>query len=76
MERIILRNTTRHQAFQINAAFGKDIWKDMERLVIKDNIAENESFQLNHGTTLQAALILLDRQDARIFAARQKVGKT
>ena len=58
---------------QINAALGEDIWKDMNRLIIKDNVAGNQSVQVNHGTTLEATLLLLDRQDERIAAVRRKV---
>jgi hypothetical protein len=74
-ERIILRNTAKQQSLQINAALGEDIWKDINRLVIKENISENECVQVNHATTLEATLLLLDRQDERIAAARQKASQ-
>lgn len=74
-ERIILRNSARHQALQINAALGEDIWKGIDRLVIKDNVVQDQAVQVNHGTTLEAALLLLDRQDERIAAARQRASR-
>ena len=67
-ERIILRNTAQQQSIQINAALGEDIWKELNRLVIKDNIAKDQAVQLNYGTTLEAALLLLNIQDKRIAA--------
>ena len=69
-ERIILRNMARDQALQVNAALGEDIWKHMTRLVIEDNVAENQAVQFNHGTSLEAMGFALDRQDRRIAAAR------
>ena len=72
MERIILRNTARHQAMQINAALGEDVWKEMDRLVIKDNVAEDQAVQVNHGTTIETFMFLVEHQDRKI-AARQKV---
>ncbi|KAF1919370.1 hypothetical protein BDU57DRAFT_443035 [Ampelomyces quisqualis] len=74
-ERIILRNTAKQQSLQINAALGEDLWRDINRLVIKENISENESVQVNHATTLEATLLLLDRQDDRIAAARQRTSQ-
>jgi hypothetical protein len=75
MERIILRNTARHQAMQINAALGEDIWKEIDRLVIKDNVAEHQAVQVNHGTTIETFMFLTDYQDRKI-AARQKSHKS
>jgi hypothetical protein len=69
-ERIILRNEARNQALQINAALQEDIWKDINRLVIRDNVAEDQALQVNYGTTHEMTLLLLDRQDKRIAARR------
>jgi hypothetical protein len=69
-ERIILRNTARDQAAQVNAPIETDIWKDVDRLVIKDNVAEGQALQLNYGTTLAITSLLLDRQDKIITMPR------
>jgi hypothetical protein len=69
--RVILRNMARHQALQINAAVGDDIWKNINRLVIKDNVAEDQAIQINHGTTLEVTMALINLQ-GKIIAARQK----
>ncbi|KAH9878151.1 hypothetical protein J1614_003368 [Plenodomus biglobosus] len=65
-ERIILRNSARHQALQINAALEEDIWKDISRLVIRDNVAEDQAVQVNHGMTLGVTRYLLAEQSRRI----------
>ena len=62
-ERIILRNIARNQSAQINAAIETDIWKDVNRLVIKDNVAEDQALQFNYGATLEITSLLLDRRD-------------
>jgi hypothetical protein len=74
-ERIILRNTARHRAMQINAAIGKDIWKRINRLEIKDNVAEDQALQVNHGLSLEVALKLFDLHDKRTIAPCQQVGR-
>ena len=71
-ERIIMKNLTRNQALQINAALGEDIWKEMDRLVIKDNVAEHESIQVNHATSLEVFKFLLETQDKKIAMVRQR----
>ncbi|KAF2686953.1 hypothetical protein K458DRAFT_441624 [Lentithecium fluviatile CBS 122367] len=71
-ERIILRNLARDQAFQINAALGKDIWKDINRLVIEDNVAENQAVQINHGTTFEAAKFMRAWQKETIVLVGQQ----
>lgn len=65
-ERIILRNSARHQALQINAALEEDIWKGISRLVIRDNVAEDQAVQVNHGMTLGVTKYLLAEQNRRI----------
>lgn len=71
-ERIILRNTARNQALQINAAVGEDIWKDVGRLVIKDNMAEDEAMQFNHGMELDVALSFIEIQGSRLGLSSNK----
>jgi len=65
-ERIILRNVALHQALQINAALGKDIWKDTNRIVTKDNRAEDQSVQLNYGTSLEAFTLAMKMQGMKL----------
>jgi hypothetical protein len=74
-ERIILRNATRHQAVQINAAIEKDIWQGISRLVIRDNVAEDQSLQVNHGTTLDVTMLLLELQGKRMGANQPRLEK-
>ena len=69
MERIILRNTSRHQALQINAAVGEDIWEKIDRIVIKDNVAEGQSVQINHANNLETTLKLLDFHTTMVAAS-------
>lgn len=68
-ERIIMQNTARFAAAQINGPMGPDIWADIDRLVIKDNVAEEHALQVNYGITLDSACILLDRQREMIASA-------
>ena len=69
---MILRNAARHQALQINAAVGEDIWRKIDRLVIEDNIAEDQAVQVNHGTELEVMMMFLGHQERRINAARDQ----
>ncbi|KAF2013027.1 hypothetical protein BU24DRAFT_435314 [Aaosphaeria arxii CBS 175.79] len=62
IERIILRNIARHQAIQINAALGEDVWKDVDRLVVKDNVAEDQSVQINYGMTIATCQWLFEQR--------------
>lgn len=62
-ERIVVRNTARNQAAQINAPVEIDIWKDVDRLVIEDNVAEDQALQINYGTTFEITSKLMDRQE-------------
>ncbi|KAF1979582.1 hypothetical protein BU23DRAFT_100983 [Bimuria novae-zelandiae CBS 107.79] len=61
-ERVIKGNSARHQALQINASLGEDVWKEIDRLEIKDNIAEDHSIQVNHGMTLEVLSLLVGIQ--------------
>lgn len=69
-ERIIMRNLAHHQAIQINAALGEDIWKELGRLEIADNIAEDQAIQVNYGMSLEAFAFLADRQAKAIHMRR------
>jgi hypothetical protein len=72
-ERIILRNMAKDQALQINAAIGKDIWKEIDRIVIKDNVASNGAVQINHSNTLEVTLALLEAtNDVRIATTNRR----
>jgi hypothetical protein len=70
-----MRNIAKPQSIQVNAAIGEDICKHITRMVIKDNIAENEAIQINHGNTPEAMLLFFDQQDKRIAEARQRAAK-
>ncbi|KAH7066423.1 hypothetical protein BKA63DRAFT_161409 [Paraphoma chrysanthemicola] len=65
-ERIILRNAARHQAVQINAAIEEDIWAHIDRLVIKENTAEDQCLQVNYPTSLDITMLMLEVQSGRI----------
>ncbi|KAM5356784.1 hypothetical protein ACJ41O_003430 [Fusarium nematophilum] len=53
-ERIILKNVAKFQATQINAPLGKDIWENVDRLVVRNNQADALSTQINYPMTLGA----------------------
>ena len=63
-ERIVLQNTTRDQALQINCAIGEDMWKDIDRVVIKRNRAGDKSMQVNYAMSLEVVLAVLKQQQA------------
>ncbi|KAI8930929.1 hypothetical protein NX059_011944 [Plenodomus lindquistii] len=71
-ERIIIRNVSRNQAIQINAAIGKDLWSSIDRLVVRDNVAEDDSMQFNHAMELDVALKLFACRDAPVMAVPQR----
>ena len=72
-ERIVARNAVRNQAAQINAPVEIDIWKDVNRLVIEDNVAEGQGLQINYGTTFKIMSTLMDQQEDRIAVRRRAV---
>lgn len=51
-KRTIENNTTRHQALQFNAPIGTDLWRDLDQLTIRDNLAEDQSRQFNYAQTM------------------------
>lgn len=59
IEREISRNSARDAAFQVNSAIGEDTWKNVDRVVIEDNVAENLSTQFNYAMSLEVALALM-----------------
>ena len=71
IERIILRNMAKNQAMQINAPVGKDIWKNVDRIVIEDNVAQDEAVQINYTNTLEVTMALL-RFNSEMITARQE----
>jgi hypothetical protein len=70
-ERIILRNMAKNQALQINAPVGKDIWKNINRIVIEDNVAQDKAVQINYSNTLEVAIALL-KLNSEMITARQE----
>ncbi|KAG9191610.1 hypothetical protein G6011_10344 [Alternaria panax] len=70
-ERIITRNIARNEALQINAALEKDLWKDVHRLKIHDNVAEDRSFQANYAMTREMVSMMLDQRNRVVAAPRQ-----
>ncbi|KAF2848342.1 hypothetical protein T440DRAFT_480940 [Plenodomus tracheiphilus IPT5] len=70
-ELLILRNSARHQALQINAALAEDIWKGVSRLVIQENVAEDQAVQVN-GMTVGITKYLLAEQRERIAGPSKK----
>ncbi|KAI4923445.1 hypothetical protein J4E85_008483 [Alternaria conjuncta] len=70
-ERIITRNTARNQALQVNAALEQDMWKDIDRLKIQDNVAEDQSCQVNYPISRDIFSMMLDRQKTSKHALRK-----
>ncbi|KAI4673641.1 uncharacterized protein J4E88_008697 [Alternaria novae-zelandiae] len=71
-ERIITRNTARNQALQVNAALEQDMWKDISRLKIQDNVAEDQSCQVNYPISRDIFSMMLDRQSKIAVPSRQR----
>jgi hypothetical protein len=66
-ERIIQQNTVRHQAAQINGpATEIDLWKDVSRIVIKDNVAEDQALQINYATPWEVTSKLLNHHREKV----------
>jgi hypothetical protein len=70
-ERIVIGNSTKAQALMVNAAVGEDIWKDLDRLEIRENIAEDSSTMVNHAISKDVLKLMMDRQDLRVERERQ-----
>jgi hypothetical protein len=71
IERIVLNNMARDQAIQINAPLGKDIWKNVDRTVIKNNTAENDAVQINYINTLEDTMALMTHRSELKIAEQQ-----
>jgi hypothetical protein len=71
MERIVLSNMAKNQAIQINAPIGKDIWRNIDRIVIKNNIAENDAVQINYVNTLEDTMALMTLRSKLNIAEKQ-----
>lgn len=72
-ERIIESNAARHQSVQINGPVEKDLWESLSRLVVKENVSEDQSLQVNYATPGKVFMTLLNRQDEIIKGANQKI---
>ncbi|KAL5118718.1 hypothetical protein ACEQ8H_003395 [Pleosporales sp. CAS-2024a] len=70
LERINERNIVKGQAIQINSFINQDTSTHIKRLVINDNIAQDQGIQINHGTTLEVAAFFLEIQGKRIQGSR------
>ncbi|CAN9099851.1 unnamed protein product [Alternaria alternata] len=71
-ERIITRNIARNQALQINAAVIEDLWKDVNHLKIHDNVAEDESTQVNYAMNREVFSMLFEQRNKVVAAPRQR----
>jgi hypothetical protein len=71
IERIVLNNMARDQAIQINAPLGKDIWKNVDRIVIKNNIAENDAVQINYINSLENMMAMMTHRSKLKIAEKQ-----
>jgi hypothetical protein len=49
-----------HQSCQINGPVGEDIWKDLGRLEIRDNIAKDQAAQFNYAISLNALKAVME----------------
>ncbi|KAE8847419.1 hypothetical protein CFE70_006098 [Pyrenophora teres f. teres 0-1] len=70
-ERIIRRNEARNKAVQVNAALGKDLWKNLHRLVIEDNVVDSQGIQVNYAITPEMLMMMFDQQNVLVAAARR-----
>lgn len=68
-ERIIISNMALHESLQINGALGEDIWKDYQRLEIRDNTAKDTAVQINYGMNLDAFKIAMSAHAENLRAA-------
>ncbi|OAK93735.1 hypothetical protein IQ06DRAFT_235761, partial [Phaeosphaeriaceae sp. SRC1lsM3a] len=57
-ERITSNDLARDQALHSNGVV-EDIWNEIERNVIEDNVASEDAVQINHRSTLEVTLALL-----------------
>ena len=68
----IRNNITRDQALQINAPIGSDLWKNLSKLDIFENVAEGNSRQFNYAQNMDVyrnQMAMIPRPlDFRFFA--------
>ena len=64
-ERIVIGNSTKAQALMINGAVGEDLWKDIGRLEIRNNNAEDASTMVNHAISFEVLKWMMQHQDPR-----------
>lgn len=62
--RIVLNNITQGQALQINGPIGEEGWREVAKLEIRDNKAENKSIQVNHAISADVFAQLLAARNA------------
>ena len=73
-ERIVRRNNASNRAVQINAPLEEDLWKNVDRLVIEDNMADSQGIQVNYAITREMVVVMFDQQNKLIAAERQTPG--
>jgi pyruvate/2-oxoglutarate dehydrogenase complex dihydrolipoamide acyltransferase (E2) component len=61
----------KNQAIQINAPLAKDIWKNVNRIVIKNNVAEHDAIQINYTNPLENMMELMTLRNNFKIAAQQ-----
>ena len=64
-ERIVIGNSTKPQALMINGAVGEDLWKDVDRLEIRNNHAEDASTMVNHAISFEVLKWMMQYQDTK-----------
>ncbi|KAH7381149.1 hypothetical protein DE146DRAFT_277879 [Phaeosphaeria sp. MPI-PUGE-AT-0046c] len=69
-KRVVRDNETQHLALQINGPIERDMYKDVNCIVIKGNKASNHSIQTNYPVSLEVAMRLFDIKE-KLSAAHQ-----
>lgn len=64
--RIVLDNTTKDQALQINGPIGEKGWWEVSHLEIKNNVATNRSIMVNHSISFDVLNALLAARAADV----------
>jgi hypothetical protein len=63
---IVLNNTTKEQALQINGPIGEKGWREVSRLEIRNKEAVGRGIQVNHATSLDVFKRLLAARAADV----------
>jgi hypothetical protein len=71
-ERTIINNSSRGQAVQVNAPVETDMYKGLNSLTIRDNVAEEQSLQVNYGIKHSSLSMLFELQGKAIAASQQR----